>query len=148
MESFWIVFGTSKDIFQIFWAQTSKQFLWKPFTSSNFKRLYSAYKGSYRITFSIEIFQKSHLKWKWTRTIWNHSGLFSELLKTFFNFFTPKLQSNSFENPLQAKTFKASTALIKGPTGSLFRSKFFKNSIWNESELERFGIILDRFWNF
>ena len=148
LEPFWIVFGTSKDIFQIFCAQTSKQFLWKPFTSTNFKRLYSAYKGSYRVIFSIKNFQKFHLKWKLSGTIWNHSGSFLELLKTVFKFFAPKIQSNSFENPLRAQTLNASTALINGSTESLFRSKFFKNFIWNESEVERFGTILDSFWNF
>ena len=148
MEPFWILFGASEDIFQLSCAQTSKHILRKPFTSPNFKRLYSAQKWFYRITFSIEIFQKFHLKWKWTRTIWNHSGFFLEPLKTFFNFFAPKIQSNLFENPLQAQALNASTALKNGSTESLFRSKFFQNVIWNESELERFGTILDRFWNF
>ena len=148
LESFWIIFGTSKDIFKTLRTQTSKQSLWISFTSPNFRRLYSAYKGSYGITFSIQIFQNLHLKWKRTRTIWSHSGSFSELLKTFFEIFAPKLQNNSFENPLQAQTLNASTALINGSTESLFRSKFFKNLIWNESELGRFGTILDCFRNF
>ena len=144
MESFWIVFGTSKDIFQIFWAQTSKQFLWKPFTRSNFKRLYKAYKGFYRITFSIEIFQKFHLKWNWIRTIWNHSGSFLELLKIFFSFFTPKLQKKFLWKSFTSPNFKRLYSAYKGSYRITFSIQIFQKfhlkwkwtrTIWNHSGL-------------
>ena len=141
MELFWIVFGTSKDSFQIFCAQTSKQFLWKPVTSPNFKRFCSAYKWFYRVIFQSKFFKNF---------IWNESelerfGIILELLKTFFEFFASKLQSNSFEKPLQIQTLNDSTGLIKHPIESLFRSKFFKNFISNEGESERFGTIPECF---
>ena len=76
LKSFWIVFGTPKDFSQTFRVRTSKQFLWKSFTSPNFKRLYSAYKGLWKTIKSdkknrktIKIFLNFHFTRKWTRTI-------------------------------------------------------------------------------
>ena len=61
--------------------------------SKNDQGLWKTIKSDQKNQKTIKNFLNLHLTRKWPKTIWNHSGSFLELLKTFFKFFRPNFKA-------------------------------------------------------